>query len=840
MSNRKRLIVCLDGTWNREDDSTNVLHQYNLVIEGMVPTKDGGSILQKKHYFRGVGTGPLDRITGGGFGFGLEQNVRDAYNWLVEQYNDGCQNPADADEIYIFGFSRGAYTARSLVGFISSYGILRRGAPLTVNQLWSNYCIRGRRMEHRKDIWESVFGKDEKVPRRISELVIDPWLRGRGAWGNRPVAREQSDSERLIVDWSRRAKITYLGIYETVGALGWDALAIPGLRSRMALHHNMRPTTIIQKCHHALAIHEHRSSFRHTPFIAYLGDVQSKREATDSVEEVDRAHRHPAEAMWSRKIKQRWFAGAHSNLGGGYEDNLLAQRPLAWIMEGAAGEGLVSEPVPAATLPVYPKPLPRDSYSEFASPFWTMILRAKRNYRRMTPPPEYSAAGEPDDASDEPKPGFVLKHINEWLDESVFTYFNSPKSQPPPNLVEYARRLSPDAPANKQEKLNALAQAKPAHSWPGGGKIGIVATFVWAAAAAYGIVMADGIFLLFWGQLPVPQVILWGMLMWLMVDFWESRVNFSIALHGGGSVRRSVKAVLYWLRSVGCILFAVSAIAFFIAIGAWLWSKFSLWTGSPGGSGPGGPGGPTSEMHTAGLLLLLQAGLGFLLKAASWNGEPMAKVNLPSVVGLQFCPTPGMAKACLDRWVMALKPDRNSLEPDFKKRALEPVRESLWRDICGFIPLYTLVLGFGSWFASTQFEPGFWTDFWFLFPITAAIADYVEDASQFRVVSLYLHGKQPSQFLTVTSFVMSMIKFAAFAAQALLTLSVLIKVSYALMLNPAPAGLRGVLAASISGLTVLAVAGVAIWAAIYRLQNRTNTETKPTSPQQPEEAVALA
>src|SRR5262245_61132194 len=135
---QQRLIVCLDGTWNTQDDSTNVLHHFSLVREGEFPDRDGKLVDQKKKYHRGVGTSTLDHVTGGGFGIGLEQNVRDAYSWLVQNFQDGDKGTGD-DEIFIFGFSRGAYTARSLVGFIGRYGLLRRGAPLTVSELWKYY-----------------------------------------------------------------------------------------------------------------------------------------------------------------------------------------------------------------------------------------------------------------------------------------------------------------------------------------------------------------------------------------------------------------------------------------------------------------------------------------------------------------------------------------------------------------------------------------------------------------------------------------------------------------------------------------------------------------------------
>jgi len=314
----QRLALCLDGTWNREDSSTNVLHHYNLIRDGLDPRSGA---LQRKYYHRGVGTGLLDGITGGGFGFGLEQNVRDAYNWLIQWYRDGTADQP-ADEIYVFGFSRGAYTARSLVGFISRCGLLRRGAPITVSQLWREYCLIGRVREERRSAWQSLLWRDAPGIRPLTELVSDPWSR-------EPYrADDLNATERLLVDWSRRVRISYLGLYDTVGAIGWDALAIPGLTSRLALHNNLRPTTLIQHCRHALALDEHRSSFNHTPFMAFVGhDLEETRrgEGDDAAEAQQQWQR--TQAMWRRKIEQRWFVGAHSNVGGGYEDNLLAQAP---------------------------------------------------------------------------------------------------------------------------------------------------------------------------------------------------------------------------------------------------------------------------------------------------------------------------------------------------------------------------------------------------------------------------------------------------------------------------------------------------------------------------------
>ena len=99
---KQRLVIFLDGTWNTEDDGTNILQAHALTKEGL--TEDG--FIQKRYYDRGVGTGLLDSIVGGGFGVGLEVNVREAYNWLVDNYHDGeYYNDESGDEIYIFGFN---------------------------------------------------------------------------------------------------------------------------------------------------------------------------------------------------------------------------------------------------------------------------------------------------------------------------------------------------------------------------------------------------------------------------------------------------------------------------------------------------------------------------------------------------------------------------------------------------------------------------------------------------------------------------------------------------------------------------------------------------------------
>src|SRR5437867_5462888 len=124
---RKRLAVFLDGTWNKPESNTNVWRLYLMLADR---GEDG--VPQKQYYDAGVGTYWFDRISGGWFGYGLSENIRSAYRWLIEHYNPG-------DEIFIFGFSRGAFTARSLTGVIARCGLLKPAAPMSFYQLYERY-----------------------------------------------------------------------------------------------------------------------------------------------------------------------------------------------------------------------------------------------------------------------------------------------------------------------------------------------------------------------------------------------------------------------------------------------------------------------------------------------------------------------------------------------------------------------------------------------------------------------------------------------------------------------------------------------------------------------------
>lgn len=130
---KKRLCLFIDGTWNTVENNTNVWRMHSLCAEN-----DKNGIEQLCYYTKGVGTSVGAKVSGGLFGLGINEIIVDAYEWLIQKYNDG-------DDIFIFGFSRGAYAARSLAGLIEKSGIVRPGSPIGVGELYERYKSPGAR-----------------------------------------------------------------------------------------------------------------------------------------------------------------------------------------------------------------------------------------------------------------------------------------------------------------------------------------------------------------------------------------------------------------------------------------------------------------------------------------------------------------------------------------------------------------------------------------------------------------------------------------------------------------------------------------------------------------------
>ena len=225
----KRLIVCFDGTWNSPDNGrpTNVVK-----IMGAIAPVDAQGVPQITFYDAGVGAdgGRIDRLLDGLTGRGVEQNVRDGYRFLAHNWLPG-------DEIYVFGFSRGAFTARSLCGFIDLVGLLPK-------------C----RMDRLPDAWSLYRApKSRRDAAALAEVT-------RGA--------------------HRDVRIKCLGVWDTVGSLGVPLQPLQ-LLNRKHRFHDAELSDLVDCAFHALAIDEKRG-----PFGPVLWQKKQGRELAKVVEQV--------------------------------------------------------------------------------------------------------------------------------------------------------------------------------------------------------------------------------------------------------------------------------------------------------------------------------------------------------------------------------------------------------------------------------------------------------------------------------------------------------------------------------------------------------------------------
>ncbi|HEX8167797.1 MAG TPA: DUF2235 domain-containing protein [Beijerinckiaceae bacterium] len=284
----RKLIVCCDGTWNKRDsidEVTNVAKMARVIS----PIDDSG-ISQLIYYHPGVGTGNWwDKIAGGGLGEGLSANVQGAYAFLVDNFQPG-------DFIYLFGFSRGAYTARSLAGLIGLVGLLSKADMDIFPQVYAIY----RSIEHREKL---VRGTEEDARTAIRALFPD------------------SDVDKLAkrllkaLDWNtRRTQIFFIGVWDTVGSLGVPDWPFKFGAKEYAFHDTEISNRIVY-AYHALAIDESRGPFRPTLW------TRKKDRGPDPKPQV---------------LEQVWFAGCHSNVGGGYPDCGLSDIAFLWMASKAA------------------------------------------------------------------------------------------------------------------------------------------------------------------------------------------------------------------------------------------------------------------------------------------------------------------------------------------------------------------------------------------------------------------------------------------------------------------------------------------------------------------------
>ncbi len=370
----RRLIVLLDGTWNDADASgpaTNIVYlrellfwglqqrfthrteaekaEYNKLEGGLRNKAASGMIFDGFEYIvyygRGVGTsGLVDRIKGGALGIGLDKDIRRAYKFLSNWFRPG-------DEIYIFGFSRGAFTARSLSGYLNAVGLLRR-----------EFCNK----ENEQRAWDFY-----RTPPQ--DRLSGDWLAFRP-----PPA---SGSAALVHDGDAM-RVRALCVFDTVGALGVPGNLFRQFNRSNYEFHDTDVNSGVDIRLHAVAIDEPRPEF--------------------------------VAAMWTRPkfqtfnnvlspTEQVWFPGAHADIGGGYVqwDEVdgdghpllgLSNLPLSWMIQRLNQHIASTEPLANNELSPRPTIEPRRHapipffVTDFFDPGGSGLLVKERIRQQITAP----------------------------------------------------------------------------------------------------------------------------------------------------------------------------------------------------------------------------------------------------------------------------------------------------------------------------------------------------------------------------------------------------------------------------------------------------------------------
>jgi uncharacterized protein (DUF2235 family) len=279
----KNIVVCCDGTANEfAKNNTNVVKLYYALNQD--PTK------QITYYHPGLGTMEpagalttaarrLTKLLGMAMGYGLSNDIRDLYVFLMEHFTEN-------DKIYLFGFSRGAYTVRAVASLLRMYGLIRQGnGPLVP------YAIR---MMNAIDRASNNDAKDRVAISEYFELA--------------------NDFKRTMT--SVECKPWFVGVWDTVSSVGWveNPLKLPYIANNPD----------IRTGRHAVAIDERRAFFR------------------------SHLWRRPPDLTkpWGpQDVMQVWFPGVHCDVGGGYPESEsgLSKIALEWMLEEAKAEGLLTD-----------------------------------------------------------------------------------------------------------------------------------------------------------------------------------------------------------------------------------------------------------------------------------------------------------------------------------------------------------------------------------------------------------------------------------------------------------------------------------------------------------------
>ena len=280
----KRIVVLIDGTWNKEGTTgnTNVaaLDSANrIAANAFIKAEAADGTAQRVHYHDGVGTegDVFKRLLGGAIGFGLKQIISECYSFVVADY-------ASSDEIYIFGFSRGAYAARALAGLIGASGIQREANTNTFEVAWQHYRVK-------------------------------PSVRRQPATAGSADRKAMADYQVLAVRqaFHETRAVKCIAVWDTVGSYGIPAgFGLAALARYFTLavlgFHDTSFGDHVGVGLHAVGVDEHRR-----PFVPTFWTIAKGQQPKGHVE-------------------QAWLAGAHCNVGGGYPDSGLSDQALIWMI----------------------------------------------------------------------------------------------------------------------------------------------------------------------------------------------------------------------------------------------------------------------------------------------------------------------------------------------------------------------------------------------------------------------------------------------------------------------------------------------------------------------------
>lgn len=259
----KNIIILSDGTGQKGGvgSNTNVYKLFNMLED-----RTGKQIV---YYDPGIGT-DWKKITGSIAGRGISKNIMECYQFIFENFEAN-------DEIFLFGFSRGAATVRSLSAFIHLFGILPQSRSDLINEAFKIYRIKN------------------------------------------PLIREKKAESFIQKHHTMWCKIKFLGVWDTVAALGLPVKWISVILDPLFPHkfHSFELSDSVSFARQALAIDEERKAFNPVLWNSLKNDVETKR------------------------MKQVWFCGVHTDVGGGYSEEELSNISLKWMINEAVDKGLI-------------------------------------------------------------------------------------------------------------------------------------------------------------------------------------------------------------------------------------------------------------------------------------------------------------------------------------------------------------------------------------------------------------------------------------------------------------------------------------------------------------------